>query len=258
MLVKGIVLLVVVYSLLGLFLYLKQRSFLYFPTPVVDHDFKEWGFENDGIKLRVIEVNSGNEPAVVYFGGNAESVAFTAGELANALPGFTIYFFNYRGYGGSQGQPSERAILSDANTLIKALQSQHRSLSIIGRSLGSGVAIYLASIHEINKLILVTPYDSILAVAQSSYPVYPVKLMLKDTYRSDQWAPNVNADLLILAASNDRVIPSKHTKRLRSHFTQANIREITIEGTDHNSISHFPEYLVNIQKFMAGQQQNKY
>jgi len=133
--------LILVYFGFGLLLYLRQNSFIYYPTPEQSHDGVESrSFSINGETINTFIVNPGQKKAVLYFGGNSEEVGFNAPIFGPALPDSTIYLTNYRGYGGSSGEPSEQVLFADALTLYDELKAQYSSLSIIGRSLGSGVA----------------------------------------------------------------------------------------------------------------------
>ena len=208
---------VLVYVGIGAVLYVAQRSFLYLPVsenPAEDTPV-EW-VEVDGAELKVWAV-AGTQPelAVIYFGGNAEDVYYNAEDFRQHLPEATAYLVNYRGYGGSSGSPSEAALFADALALFDRLAARHERIAVVGRSLGSGIATYLASQRPVHRLVLVTPHDSVLALAQKHYPVYPVSLMLKDRYESVRYAADIDMPVLLLVAQNDTLIPPAHAQRTR-------------------------------------------
>lgn len=242
--------LIVLYSLACLFLYIKQRSILYYPTLENSHTRAEalW-LQTAEAKIKTWVLNkqdSGPEkPAIVYFGGNAEAVDDNIAEFTHMFKNFTVYLVNYRGYGGSSGKPTEAGLFSDALAIYDQIATQHSSINVIGRSLGSGVASYLAANRKISKLVLITPYDSISSVAQSHYPVFPVKWLLKDQFDSIRYAPSISSQILVLYAEYDQVIPMVHTKNLLQHLPDA--KSQMIKGTTHNDISTNIEY----QKLLA-------
>ena len=125
-------------------------------------------FQNQGERVEVIVVNEGKENAALYFGGNAEIVAYHGVELRGKLPDFSVYLVNYRGYGGRSGLPSEGALLDDALLIYDRIVERHISVDIVGRSLGSGVATHVASLRPVEKMVLITPYDSIRAMGNRS------------------------------------------------------------------------------------------
>ena len=241
----------VLYGLAALAMYLLQRKLIYYPTPAVTHPYPERLITVDSnTKLRVIEVNPAKADAVIYFGGNAEVVAGTAPDLAAALPDHTIYLVNYRGYGGSDGTPTEQHLFDDAETIFEEIHGvKHQTISVIGRSLGSGVACWLASRKPVERLVLITPYDSILKIAQSAYPIFPVRWLLKDRYESDKYAPAIEAPLLALMAEHDAVIPPVSSQRLLRHFL-SDTQSIAFENTGHNDLQMHRDFYPAISQFL--------
>ncbi len=239
-----------IYLLFGLFLFFRQRSMIYFPAPFEAHPYPEETFTNQGEKIRVIVLNPGKTDAIMYFGGNAENVVFSARDFKKTFPACTVYLFNYRGYGGSSGQPSERNIFSDALAFYDTFASRHRSVSLLGRSLGSGVACYLASERSVSRLALVTPFDSITRMAQRQFPIYPIPLLLLDKFNSISRVSKIKADTLVIRGGNDRVIKARHTQHLVSAFPEEQISVFTIDNASHNDIQNFPEYYQKIKEFL--------
>ncbi len=242
---KTFTFLIVLYGLACLLLYIKQRSILYYPTPENTHsDAETLWLKTPQAKLKIRVLNKQDsvprKPAIVYFGGNAEAVELNIAEYKKMFKNFTVYLVNYRGYGGSSGKPTEAGLFADALAIYDQLTAQHSSISVIGRSLGSGVACYLAANRKISKLVLTTPYDSISHVAQSHYPIFPVKWILKDQFDSIRYAPSISSQILVLYAEHDKVIPMVHTKNLLTHLPAANSH--MIKGTAHNDISTSLEY----------------
>jgi pimeloyl-ACP methyl ester carboxylesterase len=243
-----------VYLGFGALLYLAQRSLLY--LPVAENPADGYPVEylaSDGVRLKLWVINPGQADAVVYFGGNAEDVYLNAGDFAAWLPGRTVYLVNYRGYGGSGGVPSEAALFADALRLFDHLADRHRGIAAIGRSLGSGVATYLASRRPVERLVLVTPHDSAVAVARRIYPLYPVDWLLKDRYESVRHARGVSAPVLLLLAAEDRIIPREHSQRLAGAFVATTVEQVVIDRAGHNGISGRQRYWEAIRGFLRAQ-----
>ena len=171
-------------------------------------------------------------------------------DFLTAFPLHTVYLFNYRGYGGSSGQPTEEGIYSDALSLFDKVQEKQAIISVMGRSLGSGAATYLASKRPVEKMVLVSPYDSIKSVAQNKFPIYPMFLLLKDKYDSIGRVKEIQAKTIVLMAENDEVIPKKHSLRLISEFPTEQITVKTISDTGHNDISNKMEYYDHLKSFL--------
>jgi len=193
-------------------------------------------------------------PLVIYFGGNAEEVSHTAGTAANlAWPMLAV---NYRGYGGNPGKPGERALFDDALALYDWAAARPdvdpAGIVLMGRSLGSGVAVHVAAERKPMGVVLVTPYDSIRDVAQSMYPTVPVGALLRHPFDSLARAPAIDVPMLALVAQKDQVIPPSHARRLFEAWRgPRQWREIA--AADHDGISSAPEYWSAIRDFLAAQ-----
>lgn len=240
--------LILSYLLLCSIVFFYQRSLIYHPTPSLPVEASKittLAVDNASLKVSIRELETDN--AIIYFGGNAETVASSLPKYANAFPNHAIYMPHYRGYSGSTGTPTEAALHKDAEKLYDLVRSKHSTITVIGRSLGSGVAIRLAATHEVTKLVLVTPYDSILNLSKQRFPYLPIKFMLKDTFESWRSAPQVKAPTIILAAENDHVIPKENAEALYAKFSAGVATFKVIKNVDHHSISLSPEYFPLMQ-----------
>jgi pimeloyl-ACP methyl ester carboxylesterase len=234
---------VLVYVGMGAMLYLQQRSHLYFPTPPWTGALESrYVTATDGTKLEMWIVNPGRERAILYFGGNAEQIEQNAIAYQRFLGAYTIYLGNYRGYGRSEGVPTEEVLLGDALHLYDTLSGGHTSVSVIGRSLGSGVATYLAAHRSVERLALLTPYDSIERVAQQAYPIFPVSLLLHDKFRSIDWAGALKLPILVVMVEDDLVVPNRSTQRLINALDSTLLEVTRVAGVDHGSVSDDPSY----------------
>lgn len=246
-------LLLLVYLGLGVFLYIKQRNFVYFPTAESQDQHAEvLTLHSNDEQLRVWVLNPKKTNAIFYFGGNAEAIEYNIQPFQTWFPDHTVYLMNYRGYGGSTGSPTETALYADALALYDQVSTQHKSISIIGRSLGSGVATYVGAHREVKRLALVTPYDSVANIAQATYPMYPMSILFKDKYDSISRAQQIHAKVMLLIAEKDEMIPKKHSTNLTNALMEANV-EVKIEilmGATHNSISEDKHYQKALQNFM--------
>jgi len=247
---------VLLYAGACLFLFVKQRSMLYFPTK----GFEPAGastliVENSGAQLKLWIRQSNSPNAVIYFGGNSEDVGLTFDDLAKSIPDQDLYLVNYRGYGGSTGSPSESALFSDALAIYDRVHQSSPNISVFGRSLGSGVAVYLASQRPVEKLVLATPYDSIANVAQKHYRIFPVSLLLTDRFDSASRVKDVKAETLALLAENDQVIPLANSQALIDKFQPGQVAVSVIPRSDHNSIGLSHEYFDRLGEFLKANHQ---
>ena len=250
---------------LPLLIYIFQERLIFFPQPLTQdplHDYPGAPIEEvrlltkDGIRLHgwLAHASAAKTaaPVLIYFGGNAEEVSWLA-STAGRYAGWSLLLVNYRGYGGSEGKPGEAQMFSDALQIYDyaAGRAQGGRIALMGRSLGSGVAVYLASRRAVSGVILVSPYDSVESVAKGIYPWLPISLMLKHRFDSLSLAPGIKAPLLCLVASNDRVIPRPHSERLYAAWGGARLwREIG--PAEHDSIAGEDGYWRAIADFLHG------
>lgn len=233
-------------------LYFKQRDLIYHPaTTTVPASATDFKFVREGVTLRGWRLNPRKHRALIYFGGNAERLEASREEFARLFPDRTIYLLSYRGYGASDGQPSESALLGDALALYDEVRARHphAPIAVVGRSLGSGVASYLASQRPVERLALVTPFDSLAEVAQAHYPVFPVRLLMRDRYRSTEYLPRYAGPLLVLRGGRDEVIPPANTDRLLAVLARKP-QVIDFPHAGHNDISQDPAYAEALREFL--------
>jgi pimeloyl-ACP methyl ester carboxylesterase len=186
--------------------------------------------------LRISQIVRPTESAILYFGGNAEDVSYIAAQLGQAFPDESVYALHYRSYAGSTGKPSEAALVADGLALFDKISGQHKQIKLVGRSLGSGIAVQISAARPAKSLLLITPYDSLMAVAQEKAPYLPVSLILKDTYKSVDFAPKITVPVTLLAGSNDTLIPPAHAVKLLHAFTNTRAELQVFDGAGHNDI----------------------
>ncbi len=244
-------LVVAIYALLCAWVYASQRSMIYYPVPERASAVGEGStLPVDGAVLKIWTVKRPGRRALIYFGGNAEDVSVGLGEFAGALPEHSLYFVNYRGYGGSTGAPTEAALVADALVIFDTLHKDHDEIAVVGRSLGSGVAVQLAAARPVSRMVLVTPFDSLARVGQGAMPWLPVSLLMQDRYESARLAPQVTCQSLLLIAAADAVIPAAHAKSLLAAFAAGRARALEVPGAGHNDIQLWPQYYREIAGFL--------
>ena len=236
------------YALLCTALFFFQRSLLYFPRKRSLSDPKSTlQFKVPGADLVItIKENEGPD-AILYFGGNGEDVSMNLPSFSAKFPNHAIYLMHYRSYGGSTGKPTEELLSNDALALFDTIHKKHAKVMLIGRSLGSGLAIAVAAQRPASSLIMITPYDSILEIAASQFRIFPVKWLLLDKYESWRYAPDIKIPTLLIMAEFDEIIPASNTKKLHDAFAPGIANLQIIPGTSHNSVSSSPKYLELIQ-----------
>ncbi len=167
----------------------------------------------DGERLAAWSVPaSEGRPSILYFhgnGGNLERPGRLARFRALTAAGYGLLAVSYRGYGGSTGTPSEDGLARDAEAAYAALAARvpPENIVLYGESLGTGVAIRLATERPVAALVLEAPYLSTRAVAELRYPFAPVGALMKDQFRSDLRIVRVSAPVLVLHGERDAVVP---------------------------------------------------
>ncbi|MDF2156031.1 alpha/beta hydrolase [Vibrio sp. CAU 1672] len=244
-----LVTLVACYALFALVLYSLQRQFLYFPQLASEaYGEMNTSFVVDGVQLSGWMLNEVQPRALIYYGGNAESIEANIPFFKTLIPNYTIYLIPYRGYGNNSGTPTEKVLYSDAIQIFESVKNNHESISLLGRSLGSGIATYIAANRQVDKLILVTPYDSVENIAKDVYWMFPVSWMIKDRYRSSDRVNDITAQTYIFIAEQDRVITRARTDQLIAEFGEQLVGVFVITGAGHNTISDFPAYASGLKR----------
>lgn len=225
-------------------LFFFQRSLIYFPQPS-SRDGRSTKITLSSADVRVLVTARPHvgPNALVYFGGNAEDVSQSLPPLSNAFPDHAIYLLHYRGYGGSSGAPSETALFADAITLFDQVHHEHEHVAVVGRSLGSGIAVHLASVRPVSRLVLVTPFNSLQELASQQFPYLPVRWLLRDKFESWRYAGHVTAPTLVVAAEHDEVIPRWSTEKLCAHFRTGVVSLKVLPNTSHNTIGESSAYI---------------
>jgi len=232
-------------------MYFTQNKLLYFPQ-VENQDYSqrfkayETHFQFDSAELHgwlnVYDVSE-SKPLLIYYGGNGGEASRNIEQL-QALGFQNFVAINYRGYGRSSGEPNEQNLKQDALMIYDRLVNNYKispqHIVLMGQSLGSGVATYVASEREVKKVILITPYDSLVEVAESHYPWLPVSLLLNQRFESNILASQINTPVLCLIAEFDQVIPPSHAEKLCSQW-KGTAKVVTVPKATHNNIFAYAE-----------------
>jgi uncharacterized protein len=230
-------------------LWSQQRRLIYFPSPgpvpsaaAMLPGARDVVLEtDDGIRLGAwfLPASGGKRgPAVLICNGNAGDRSMRA-PLAAALAraGRSVLLFDYRGYGGNPGQPSEDGLAADARTAEAWLAAQPEvdpdRIAYFGESLGAGVAVGLAVERPPAALVLRSPFTSLADVGRVHYPWLPVGRLLMDRYPSIDRIGSVDAPVLVIAGSRDDIVPAKLSRRLYDAANEPK-RYVEVPGVGHN------------------------
>ena len=195
----------------------------------------------EGQELAGIHIPA-DEPApeptlIIGFGGNAWNAQDVAQYLHELFPDEDVVAFHYRGYAPSQGSPSADALVADAPLIYDLAVERLRPKQVIavGFSIGSGVAARLAQTRKLGSLILVTPFDSLKAVAQSMFPWLPIGPFFDHEIDVASAVEELDIPIAIVAAEHDEIVPAERTDGLRKRVQEL-IFDRTIPGAGHNDI----------------------
>jgi pimeloyl-ACP methyl ester carboxylesterase len=237
-----------VYLGLLLYMYLQQRNLQYFPSR---EGLSPQAVGLSGVSEERVKTPDGETivlwhaeakpgmPTILFFHGNGGEVSDRHDRMAFYQgQGFGALFVSYRGYGASTGKISEQGFITDAlaaHDFLLARGVAPEEIAVVGESLGSGVAVQLAALRPVAALVLEAPFTAAVDVAAEVYPWLPVRLLMKDQFRSRDVIGKVKVPLLIVHGDADRVIPVAQGRRL---FEMANEpKELVIfPGDGHDAI----------------------
>ena len=264
--VVGIILAVVVVTLV-LWTQLEKR-FVFFPTSELEATPEQAGLDyedvifttEDGLQLHGWFVPGTTEVTWLWFHGNGGNIGHRVDELAlvHHRLGVNVFIFDYRGYGRSQGQPSERGTYRDSRAALSYLRSRADvspgKIVYFGRSLGSAVAVELAVENAPAAMVLVSPFASIRDMARISFPLLPFHWLVRNHYNSLAHIAHVRSPLMVLHGERDETVPLAQGKKL---FDAANAPKKfqVLTGTGHNDtyLSGGTAYWNFLEAFLAEQ-----
>jgi fermentation-respiration switch protein FrsA (DUF1100 family) len=221
----------------------QQRRLIYFPSPgpvppaddILFHGRDVVLETDDGIRLGAWYFPAGRSAVLVCNGNGGDR--WMRAPLAAALNrlGHSVLLFDYRGYGGNPGSPTEHGLAADARAAQAwlAAQSDVDRIAYFGESLGAAVAIGLALQRRPAALVLRSPFTSLPDVAAVHYPWLPVRRLLLDRYPSIDRMASLSAPLLVIAGDRDEIVPESLSRRLFDAAAEPK-RYVVIRGAGHN------------------------
>ncbi|MBK8848039.1 MAG: alpha/beta hydrolase [Bacteroidetes bacterium] len=250
---KIIFILIILYGLVLLAAYIFQERLLFYPSKLPsDYEFnagpnaEELFLEtSDNERINALHINKGSKKIILYFHGNAgvmDSWQLTYDNFKNT--GYGLLIIDYRGYGKSTGTPSEKGLYADAQAAYNYLLQQgfdSDSIIIYGRSLGSGVACHLMAMHNKGRLILETPYTSIMDIAKKNYPYFIPQFTLRNRFSCIRYMKHIRVPLLLVHGTQDEVVPYHHVTTLHGLYLGPKTL-ITISNGAHNNLREFDAY----------------
>ena len=261
---KRLLLLLVVLGLLYAGLVLGESRFIYFPTrdltasPAdVGLDFVDVNFNaEDGVRLQGWWIpGQANDTTLLWFHGNAGNLGDRVAllELLHDELGVGVFMFDYRGYGRSEGAPSETGLYADAKAALEATESHagvpSNEVVLFGQSLGAAVAVELATAHQVRGVVLEAAFTSIPDMARHHYSFLPVWPFLKTSFDSETRISGIDAPLLMIHGADDDIVPLEMGRKL---FAAAEARKefSLVEGAGHNDVYLTDDYTATLRGFL--------
>lgn len=241
-----------------------ERNFIFFPARSLAFSPRAWEMDyedvyfttSDGVKLHAWLISAGDDaPLVLWFHGNAGNIA---DRLENAKflfeRGLSLFMVDYRGYGGSEGEPSEKGIYEDGQAAYDFLASrgvEPGGMIVFGRSLGSSVAVYVASQNECAGVILESAFTNMADMARRHYPIIPGTGGFKRKFNSTERVGSIESPILFIHGDKDEIVPYE----LGRELFDAAVSEkefYTIRGAHHNDTYYVggKEYFDRFEKFV--------
>ena len=208
----------------------------------------------DGTRINALYFQAENPRGVIFYHhGNAENLERWGGVAEFYVEaGYDVLIYDYRGYGKSDGKRSEEQLFADAGHMYWELRKTWKpeQITFYGRSLGSGVACYLAANHEHKQIILETPFINLNDMANRYFPIMPTKYLMKYKFANNEHLQQVHTPIHIFHGTEDKIVPFESGKSL---FESLNGRAYfyKIEGGRHNNLIEFPEFRDQLLKVLG-------
>jgi len=220
-----------------------------------EDSFEELFLEPEkGVSINALYFKIDNPKGIIlYFHGNKDNLE-RWGKIASKLTRFQyeVFVMDYRGYGKSTGERSEENLYNDALFCYNYLTDQlnHHNIIIYGRSLGTGIASWLASKVKTSRLILETPYYDMPELILSHLPWKPAKLNINYGLRSHKYLKKSEFPILFLHGTKDGVVPFASGKKLYGSTGNLNANFVAFEGGKHNDLDKFDDYWKSVEAFV--------
>lgn len=193
------------------------------------------------------------KPFLIYFHGNADTLEKRAARLQRmTVDGAGLLAIEWRGYGGSTGAPSQDGLLKDALAAYEyavGAGAEPKQIVVVGESLGTGPALWLAGERRVAGIVLDSPYSAIVDVGADRYWMFPVRLIARDPFPAAEWARKIRVPVLAVAGEEDRTIPIRYARKLMEAIA-APKTFIAVPGAGHVVLGR-PEILPQANAWIA-------
>jgi uncharacterized protein len=247
------------YAVCVLLLFLFQSRLIFFPGKLAKNftftlrpiDEEVFIKTKDEELINALFYKGSRSDVILYFHGNAGDLSgwqYVAEDFVNV--GFSVLIIDYRGYGKSSGRISEKGFYKDARAAVNYLLNQKnytlKDILIYGRSIGTGIAVELATAYHVKGLILEAPYTSLKKLANEKLPFFFPGLFLRSHFNNLERINRVKCPVIFIHGERDTLIPPHHSRKLFDTFTGRK-RLILIPGASHNDVTTYPDYQSFVQ-----------
>jgi fermentation-respiration switch protein FrsA (DUF1100 family) len=254
-----LLLLIVAYVVFALLLRWREPSMIYYPTRPIEATpprYEEvYLTTSDGEKIHGWFVPASSPFTILFFHGNAGNISHRLDKLDIFRElGANVFIIDYRGYGRSTGKPTEQGTYRDAEAayeyLTKTRRLSPKTIIVYGESLGSAVAVELATRVPVGGVIMEEPFTSVGDVGRKMFPFMPVQFLVKNKYDTLSKIGRINAPLLIFHSRGDEIFPFEYAERLLSAAKEPKcLVELTGNHNDAFYVS-LPAYRQGLREFL--------
>lgn len=266
-----IILVFIIISFIAIVLYVQSSFFFYnwhdevsYNQLLKEESFEEIRIDNNGKLLDgwlKYNTNQDKSPLLIFFGGNAQNssntcYSFLKNDIYKYFEGYNVMIIDYPGYGLSEGTTSDKTMFNAALKIYDYASNldyvDKDNIVILGYSIGTGVATYLASQRDVDGLILISPYDEALSLYNDTFNIFhgPLKLLARYKFDSKYYAQSVNVSPLIITSYHDEVINYNLTLNLVKYFNAVEKTIVLDNNVMHNDYFSQQEVLSNIHDYL--------
>ena len=241
-----------IYVFFGAILFFRQREFIYYPTT---RDFEKCAGFKDAEKLNINGTRAyfkhNSDTLAVFYHGNAGSACgrtYIKKMVENA--GHSFLIVEYAGYSNDKKKPKEELLLQDVRNMVEFIEGREfNEVLLIGESIGGSLAAFHASKSPYDRMLLISPFDTLGSVAQDAFPLYPAKMLVMENYDNMELLQG-KENIWIIHGTKDEIIKIDRSKRLYGAMNGKNNRYIEIDGAGHNDIFQFQQAIRTINQFL--------
>lgn len=250
---KDFIILPIFYLLICFLLYIFQRDLMYFPVKDNNYNHSTWNIIQSKGELLGLDNKNDSNKVIIVFHGNAGNANLRDYYIDFFPKDYHIIVEEYPGFGlNSTLSISQENLINHSRKLMHyTIDKYGKNIIIVGESIGTGIATQMANEFNISKLLLFTPYSTLLDVVQNKFWYAPAFLLLKDNYDSVKNLHNYKGNILLVIAENDRIIPAKHAFSLYDSI-EGNKDKIVVKNAGHNTWIHLltDKQLKHIKNFI--------